>query len=394
MEQKGHTMRLTKRFRSIGMVVIGLLLASLTLSAQVQKWNTEDWDDDLVVDSVEDNFDVLTGNSEKDPYVPSKLTPTAGPLAAERALVLGAVQPNGMKLPVATRFMPSSDFTVEFWYSPVADSSKANGTLFSYAGDKNSYSVDVKNGILSATIAGKTIGNVALPNYATKDIVKANALNNAIWNYIALTWKCDDDNTYTATLYLNGASAGSASSIAALEVDIFSEAFIGKGCAFGYVDEFSFWTKALAASEISADYNGGNGKISYYAEGDKYGLVSYYRFDDGGESIEDYAYLPDFETAATLDPAKEKDLEALVDMFQYRVMASDNGVRMTAIYKDAAKTQLIQKGYPVWVTNLAVSMPEPEILRTKEADVDSDYDGLVNDGDTDLSSENIFALIR
>jgi hypothetical protein len=39
-------------------------------------------------------------------------------------------------------------------------------------------------------------------------------------------------------------------------------------------------------------------------------------------------------------------------------------------------------------------MAEPEILRTKEADVDSDYDGFVNDGDTDLDSKNIFALVR
>ena len=35
-------MRLTKRFRSVGLVVISLLLAGLTLSAQTQKWNSED----------------------------------------------------------------------------------------------------------------------------------------------------------------------------------------------------------------------------------------------------------------------------------------------------------------------------------------------------------------
>ena len=63
-------MRLTKRFRSVGLVIISLLLAGLTLSAQTQKWNSNDWDDDLVLDSVEDNYDVLTGESEKDPYIP------------------------------------------------------------------------------------------------------------------------------------------------------------------------------------------------------------------------------------------------------------------------------------------------------------------------------------
>ena len=393
MQPKGHKMRLTKRFRGVGLVIISLLLASLTLSAQTQKWNSEDWDDDLVLDSVEDNYDVLSGNSEKDPYIPGKLDPKVGPLAADRALVLSAA-PNGVKLPVATRFMPSSDFTVEFWYSPVADSSNANGALFSYAGDKNAYSIDVANGVLSATIAGKTIGSANIARYATKDAVKANALDNNIWNYIALTWKCEDNNTYTATLYLNGSSVGSANSIAALDVDISSEAFIGKGCANGYIDEFSFWSKALTASEISADYNSGNGKISYYAEGDKHGLVCYYRFDDGGESIEDYAYLPDFEAAAALDPSKSSELDKLTEMFQYRVMAADNDVRTTALYKDAEKTDLIQKGQPIWVTNLAVSMPEPEILRTKEADVDSDYDGFVNDGDDALDNLSNFAIVR
>ena len=157
MQPKGHKMRLTKRFRSVGLVMISLLLASLTLSAQTQKWNANDWDDDLVLDSVEDSYDVLTGESEKDPYVPGKLNPLAGPLAANRALVLGAVQPNGVKLPVATRFIPSSDFSVEFWYSPVAESSNANGSLFSFVGSKNSYSIDVTNGVVSATLNGSTI---------------------------------------------------------------------------------------------------------------------------------------------------------------------------------------------------------------------------------------------
>ena len=119
-------MRLTKRFRCVGLVVISLLLAGLTLSAQTQKWNSEDWDDDLVLDSVEDSYDVMTGDSEKDPYIPGKLNPLVGPLAANRALVLGTVQPNGVKLPAATRFMPSSDCSVEFWYSPVAAASNAN----------------------------------------------------------------------------------------------------------------------------------------------------------------------------------------------------------------------------------------------------------------------------
>ena len=387
-------MRLTKRFRCVGLVVISLLLAGLTLSAQTQKWNSEDWDDDLVLDSVEDSYDVMTGDSEKDPYIPGKLNPLVGPLAANRALVLGAVQPNGVKLPAATRFMPSSDCSVEFWYSPVAAASYANGSLFSYVGDKNSYSIDVTNGVLSVNIGGTKIGSASLSRYATVSAVAANPQDNNIWNYIALTWKCEDNNTYTATLYLNGASVATLGSIPAPDVDISSEAFIGKGCVSGYIDEFSFWNKALTASEISADYNNGNGKISYYAEGDKHGLVCYYRFDDGGESIEDYAYLPDFEAAAALDPTKTAELETLTAMFQYRVMAADNNVRTTAIYKDAAKTELIQKGQPVWLTNLSVSMAEPEILRTKEADVDSDYDGFINDGDTDLSSKNIFALVR
>ena len=294
-------MRLTKRFRSVGLVIISLLLAGLTLSAQTQKWNSNDWDDDLVLDSVEDNYDVLTGESEKDPYIPGKLNPLAGPLAAGRALVLSAVQANGMSLPVATRFMPSSDFSVEFWYSPVSDSSKANGSLFSFVGSKNSYSIDVNNGVISASLNGSTIPtSSALTKYATKDAVKANPLDNNIWNYIALTWLGNDNNTYTATLYVNGAVVATASGLPALDLDTTATALIGKGCANGYIDEFSFWNKALSASEISADYNGGNGKVSYYAEGDKHGLVCYYRFDDGGESIEDYAYLPDFEAAAVL----------------------------------------------------------------------------------------------
>ncbi|MBR4418059.1 MAG: LamG domain-containing protein, partial [Victivallales bacterium] len=340
-------MRLTKRFRSVGLVIISLLLAGLTLSAQTQKWNSNDWDDDLVLDSVEDNYDVLTGESEKDPYIPGKLNPLAGPLAANRALVLGAIQPDGVKLPVATRFMPSSDFSVEFWYSPVADKSNANGSLFSFVGSKNSYSIDVTNGVISATLNGSTIPGSSLPNYATIDAVKADPTAKGIWNYIALTWLCGDNNTYTATLYVNGARVASASGIPALDLDTTAIAIIGKGCAKGYIDEFSFWNKALSASEITADYNSGNGKVSYYAEGDKHGLVCYYRFDDGGESIEDYAYLPDFEAAATLDPEKTAELEALTAMFQYRVMASENGVRTTALYKDAAKTELIQKGHPV-----------------------------------------------
>ena len=242
-------MRLTKRFRGVGLVMISLLLASLTLSAQTQKWNSDDWDDDLVLDSIEDSYDVLTGNSEKDPYIPGKLDPMVGPLAANRALVLGAVQPNGVKLPVATRFMPSSDCSVEFWYSPVASASNANGTLFSYVGDKNSYSIEVTNGVLSATIGGMKIGSASLAKYATVAAVAANPLDNNIWNYIALTWKCEDNNTYTATLYLNGASVATLGSIPAPDVDISSEAFIGKGCASGYIDEFSFWNKASKSTQ-------------------------------------------------------------------------------------------------------------------------------------------------
>ena len=142
------------------------LAAALSLAATTTadnlKYDKLDWDDDLVPNAQE----LIDGTSSLDPLKAS--------CTASRALVLGAVKAAGVTLPVPQRFQVTNSFTLEFWYSPVADASgKANGTLFSLTDGSGDYTIKVENSIVKADSGSVALAAPFLPFAAFASMMSA-----------------------------------------------------------------------------------------------------------------------------------------------------------------------------------------------------------------------------
>ncbi|MBP5640256.1 MAG: hypothetical protein J6X55_12300, partial [Victivallales bacterium] len=377
-------MTLKKKIRRAGMALfVGALLASPF--ADAQKWNVNDWDDDGVLDTLENAVE--------------RLDPSSGPLAADRALVLSTVAANGITLPMPLRFNPTSAFTVEFWYAPVKRVSDNfyynNGTFLTFGDDTTSskYELKITDGVISATITNnkvdpKTSVTVAMSS-ALADDKYTTDITDVKWTHVALVWKKESGN-FKLELIIDGSTVATSEAMAPLSAEEGTPVVrLASGFGHGYLDEFRFWSKAKTADEIAADKDA----KAWYQSGTIYKLQAYYRFDDGGETLEDYVHLPDVSVAATLNPLTESD--KLDELFKYRLMQGDadtSAVSSTSLYTDAAHTILWSRGMTRWVT--ALPMTVPEIAPVAGVDTDSDgYAGDIADL-TGLSDSNMFALVR
>ncbi|MGI6354085.1 MAG: LamG-like jellyroll fold domain-containing protein [Lentisphaeria bacterium] len=315
--------------RAVTLSMLLFLLAATGLQAQARKWSILDWDDDGVVNA---NDGVLGA----DAYDPLKAPNKAG-----RALILSALQAaGGIELPEASRFQPNQSFILEFWYSPVADGTgKANGTFLEYQDATSHYTLSVLNSVVRLDFDGTLLT-------APAELAPLTTLaDDAVWYHIAVV--CKDNGAGADVVLLVDGTDVAAQSIATLPtVTGASEARLGKDFLVGYLDEVRLWSAAytdafadLAAAVTSVADNRFN--LANYPQP---GLLAYYRFDDGGDFIEDFAHLPDFAAmqalhASTdhLDAAAVAAMEASFDNYcRYRLAAADSNVQIGHLYVDPA----------------------------------------------------------
>ena len=124
-------MKLTKKMAFGFYAILATLLLGVNLRAA--NYDPNDWDDDLVLNTQEQSDSTSPIDSMKSAKY------------AERALVLREV-PNGIKLPIPTRFGADTSFTMEMWYCPVSDGTPINGILFENTDSLCPYKVYVDAG--------------------------------------------------------------------------------------------------------------------------------------------------------------------------------------------------------------------------------------------------------
>ena len=118
------------------------------------------------------------------------------------------------------------------------------------------------------------------------------AISNNTWHHIVFIW--GSENSATWGIAVDGSPvASSASGTGGNTVYNTDDAFIGKrlsstNAANGFMDEVSFWDKALSLSEVTAIYNSGvptdlsseSGLIGYWRNGDTKGPIAFPTIDD------------------------------------------------------------------------------------------------------------------
>ena len=265
--------------RAVTLSMLFFLLAAVGLQAQTRKWSILDWDDDGVVNAND-------GALGADAFDPLKAPNKAG-----RALILSTLNAaGGIELPeVAPRFQPNHSFILEFWYSPVADGSgKANGTFLEYQDGTSNYRLYVENSVVRLNFDGTLL---AAPIELTPLTTLA---DDAVWYHIAVICKANGPGADVA-LVLDGTAVATQNIPIMPTVTAPSEARLGKGFLVGYLDEVRLWSAAyvdnptrfadLAAAVVSVADN--RFDQAWYPQAGL--LEAYYRFDDGGEFIEDFA---------------------------------------------------------------------------------------------------------
>ncbi len=185
-----------------------------------------------------------------------------------------------------TRFN-SAAWTVEAWVRP--DTAAQTGPLVRYAGwvytnGAQREVVFYELGLTGGTPYVRMDTAMFAPIVAR---VNGGVLPAGEWSHLAGVF--DPDNN-ALTLYLNGIAmaslqvmveglAGSASAAA-----FPGKAFIGSaGGVVGNIDEIRIWKQALTQDEVVAG-------IEHLVPAGALGLISYFRFDDGGLTAEDSAY--------------------------------------------------------------------------------------------------------
>ncbi len=240
----------------------------------------QDTDDDGVDDKAEMTRDLT-----------SPVHPMSSTNFHERSLDMGRVPAAGMPVPSANRYyVGSAGWTVETWIRPGAD---GNGLIFGLtnATDGQEFMVMLENyrpkaQILSASNVMVTVGGVG-------QFGSIQQLPRDEWSHVACVWAPERDSF---ELYLNGLLLIAQQTLANPNFKS-GRAVVAQGFADGYLDEFRTWPYARSADEVSYWFNRLFPAPSSYVQTPLYGTVNtYFRFDDAGKSLVDFAYLPELVT--------------------------------------------------------------------------------------------------
>ncbi|MBT4822262.1 MAG: hypothetical protein HON70_41525, partial [Lentisphaerae bacterium] len=328
-----------------------------------------DTDDDGVLDGAEAIGDPNTADAvDGSPmYITSPVysmahyEPTANgsiyDFAYRRALDLGLVAaPEGVLVPESARFaLDGAAWTAEAWVKPATGT--ATGAILSYQVTVDGTDMRTVMEIgLDAGVPYVTFGSAAdgTPIAAGGADSSIPAFGVDQWRHVAGIW--DPDNN-ALSLVVDG--------ILFFSAQVFLEPFWGDGdlyiggtgvaagtgrLAAGLIDEVRVWNVARTLAEVEQARDGVVGVGTA-------GLLAYYRFDDGGANVEDFAF-------AYPDPdADEYDLEGLGTAV---VTVTD----LPLLSIDDADVD----GLPDWWE--VAARPQPDVIVDILPDSDADTDGL------------------
>lgn len=318
----------------------------LTNMEEQNDYGTNPGKNDTDDDGVSDGTEVLYSTSPVHPMSVFSIDPILMNMAARRSLDMGhAEMPSvGIELSAfetrtavdafgtetlfeANRFaFGDTGWTVEAWINQQSD---LNGAIYTYeAIAGNSIFFGLTNGAPYGMILKGDgsplieVGGVIRPS-TNGTLVGASPLQVGRWTHLALTWS-PDDNSFS--ILQDGVLYFAQTSFARPVIGN-GRAFIGQGFTDGYLDEVRVWNIVRRQTEIKdwyqklfpapgyvvpapdgevpahvgpyrSDYTKIRNDIDElpsWRESYLYGqpLVAYYRFDDGGSQIEDFAKLGD-----------------------------------------------------------------------------------------------------
>ncbi|MCQ2402213.1 MAG: LamG domain-containing protein [Lentisphaeria bacterium] len=325
------------------LALLWALLGAILLSSPIYAAPITDWDDDGVTDAKE-------GEQATNPYYPMESLKFA-----PRALVLGAIAENGVSVPVTSGIVSNNDvFTVEFWVKPYTDDSGDAGKVFANGTDGCLYNYN--NGELEIRLV-KNAGDDSCVNlavwqngaemYASSKLI-GTAPDSDKWTHVAL----EGDGAGNYSLYVDEMTAPEGTWFCGEAASAGGSLVIGKGIALGFLDEFRYFTSQRTTEQLVKN------TTMMCTKSEDLDLGLYYRFDDGGITVEDFAHLPDFETlAASYDDDAQS---AVMSAFRYRLVMPD--------FADVNGD-----GHADWVTTQACAMADAL------ASDDGDGDGIAND---------------
>ncbi len=354
--------RTTKR---ISLSLLWVLLGLILLPATAKAAPITDWDDDGVTDLVEQE----QSTDEFYPMESSKYAP--------RALVLSYLEETGVQVPVTKDIVRNNNpSTVEFWILPFSPDGTAAavfgangyGTVYNY----NDGEVEIA---LAPSEADPTCVSVEVWQNGTRTFVDSTLIpvepkiapTVADWTHVLLS--TDGNGNYS--IYVNDMTEAGRAGSWWYDVDpgtADGTVVIGKGFKHAFLDEFRYFTSVRTEGQRIKN----TAIMCTKAEDPDLGL--YYRFDDGGKTVEDFAHLPDFKALAALynDDTQPEVAEA----FKYRLHMPN--------FVDANGD-----GHADWVTAQSCAMPD------NLAYGDGDGDGIINDT-VNNTFDNIYdyAIVR
>jgi len=240
---------------------------------------------------------------------------------AARSLDLSLLPPGGVDLPdpLGNRFgIPEEGVTIEFWIRPGSD---GDGALFSYPGHANALRLSLEafrpkgelimNGTVTAFVGGTNDPSAGV--YGEVAPLEPDA-----WTHVAVLWSPLNNSL---ELHVNGLLLVGQTVFVYPDLSGLSNPVLAAGLTDGFLDEFRFWNYPRTASDIEywhdrlypapgyvhTESRLVSGKVVQNYLYDQ-PLRAYYRFDDAGEAIEDFANLnsglyPIAERYSIADPA-------------------------------------------------------------------------------------------
>jgi hypothetical protein len=246
--------------------------------------------DPLYADTDEDG--VVDGTEVTD--ITDPLHPMSSRNYVERSLNCALAATNSFRVPYPERFyVGTNGWTVEYWIRPGAD---GHGRIFAlsptgslaragfWVGLENFRPKGaIFNGTNSAVLVSAGGTNV---NTSLGDIQQ---LPQNVWSHVAHVW-APERNSFE--VYINGVLLIAQET--PVEADFSSgAAYFAQDLANGYVDEVRVWNYDRTREEVSYWFNRIFPAPSSYVMTPSYGttLALYYRFDNGGTNVNDFAKL-------------------------------------------------------------------------------------------------------
>ncbi|MFA6724984.1 MAG: LamG-like jellyroll fold domain-containing protein, partial [Lentisphaeria bacterium] len=190
-------------------------------------------------------------------------------LSPNLALDLAAFGSGGLELPKAARFVSKTgSYALEAWFKPGSMTDGELLRIYSAADSKTILSLGLESG-------------KAVARHVTEKAIAAYTLQPGTWYYLSAVL---DQDKKLLSIIIDGLDIVN-TALATVSVYGYEDAVKAHlgGLSEGLLDEVKVFTCARAISEVNAQRH-------LAADQQTLGLVAYYRFDDGGLSIEDFCH--------------------------------------------------------------------------------------------------------